>query len=108
MLENSSRYCYDDGTLINKFDIHDNVLLDNLTRDITTYRISQLDCDKHSHINFFDVGGYLALHKFLFSDVFPFAGDIRDEVICKSNAPYFTAEYRKLLFSLCQIVFYHN
>ncbi len=95
VLKNKSKYCYDDGTLINKFQLHDKDLLDSLTRDITTYRIAQLDCKKVVMQNFFDIRNYLALHKFLFSDVFDFAGEIRDEMIYKSNAPYYTDEYRK-------------
>lgn len=92
---NNSKYCYEDGTLINKFEIHDPILLDKLTRDITTYKISQVDYGKNVIQNFFDVQSYLDLHYFLFSDIFHFAGEIRDEVIYKSNAPYFTDEYRK-------------
>lgn len=95
MLKGNSKYCYEDGTLINKFDIHDKTLLDNLTRDITTYRIAQLNCGQNVIVDFFDVNSYLNLHKFLFSDVFYFAGEIRDEVIYKSNVPYYSDEYRK-------------
>ena len=66
MLKNKSKYCYDDGVLINKFDIHDSDKLDALSRDITTFRISQLSCDNNILNNFFRVEDYLNLHKFLF------------------------------------------
>ncbi|MBQ8681917.1 MAG: Fic family protein [Bacilli bacterium] len=84
---NSSKYCYEDGVLINNFDIHDVKKLNALSRDITTYKISQVFCDNTVVKNFFTVSDYLNLHKFLFADIFPFAGDIRDESIYKSNKP---------------------
>lgn len=95
MLENESKYCYDDGVLINKFDIHDFDKLDALSRDITTYRISQIVCDNKVVKNFFKIEDYFNLHYFLFSDIFPFAGQLRDESITKSNQPYFTGEFNK-------------
>ena len=95
MLKNKSKYCYDDGVLINKFDIHDFEKLNELSRNITTYRISQLSCNNNVISNFFRVDDYLKLHYFLFSDIYPFAGQIRDETIYKSNEPYFTGDYNK-------------
>lgn len=95
MLENKSKYCYDDGVLINKFDIHDLELLDALSRNITTYRISQLSCNNNVIHNFFRIDDYFRLHYFLFNDIYPFAGQLRDETIYKSNAPYFTGEFNK-------------
>lgn len=93
--DKKSKYCYDDGVLINKFDIHDSDLLDKVTRDITAYRISQLSCRNDIVNDFFKVEAFLNIHGFLFSDIFFFAGEIRDETIYKSNAPYFTDENNK-------------
>lgn len=95
MLKSKSKYCYDDGVLINKFDIHDAALLEAFSRDATTYRISQLVYENKVITNFFRIEDYLKLHYYLFSDVFPFAGEIRDETIYKSNEPYFTSEYNR-------------
>ena len=39
--------------------------------------------------NCFDVNMYLFIHYYIFQDVYPFAGEIRDEAIYKSNEPYF-------------------
>lgn len=95
MLKNSSKYCYDNGVLINKKNIRDASMLDAFSRDVTTFRISQLSCDNKVIKDFFRMEDYLNLHKFLFSDIFPFAGEIRDESIYKSNEPYFVDEYNK-------------
>lgn len=95
MLKNSSKYCYENGVLINKKNIQDAAILDAFSRDVTTFRISQLLYNHTVIKNFFRMEDYLDLHKFLFSDIFPFAGEIRDESIYKSNAPYFVDEYNK-------------
>lgn len=86
--KSSSLYCYDDGVLRNCYDIHDQDILQELERNITTYRISQLEAGLVLFDNCFDPKSYLKLHAFLFSDIYPFAGQIRDESIYKSNAPY--------------------
>jgi len=95
VLKRQSNYCYEDGVLKNKFDIHDAEKLDALARDITTFRISQLSCNNDIVHNFFQFDDYLKLHYYLFSDIYPFAGEIRDESIYKSNEPYFTGENNK-------------
>lgn len=86
--KNSSKYCYDNGVLINCYDIHNLDLLHKVERNITTYRISQLESGKVLFNDFFNPNNYLKLHQFLFADIYPFAGEIRDEAIHKSNAPY--------------------
>lgn len=95
VLKRQSNYCYEDGVLKNKFDLHDAEKLDALARDITTFRISQLGCENHVVQKFFQLEDYLNLHQYLLSDIFPFAGEIRDEPIYKSNEPYFTGENNK-------------
>lgn len=95
VIKNNSKYCYEDGVLINHYNIHDSQELHAFTRDVTTYKISKLTLD-HSFIkNYFDVKSYLNIHKYLFEDIFPFAGDVRTESIYKSNEPYFTDDFRK-------------
>ena len=93
--EDKSKYCYSNGFLINKKGIRDAKVLDAFSRDVTTFRISQLAYDKTVINDFFKSSDYLNLHKFLFNDIFPFAGEIRDEVIYKSNEPYFTGDFNK-------------
>ena len=85
--KSNSKYCYENGVLINKLGIQDLDLLHKTERNYTTFRISELECGKKK-INVFGVNGYLELHKLIFSDIYPFAGKIRDEAIYKSNSPY--------------------
>ena len=106
MLKNHSKYCYENGVLINKKNIQDAAILDAFSRDVTTFRISQLSYNHTVIKNFFRMEDYLDLHKFLFSDIFPFAGEIRDESIYKSNAPYFVDEYNKTASDEDKAVFY--
>ena len=107
-MENVSRYCYDNGVLINKFDIRDNQELEHIEREITTFRVANLvsamkkclffekgketDLEKvvsYIESHFFSVDSYLLIHRYLFQDVYSFAGKIRDEAISKSNEPFF-------------------
>lgn len=93
-----SKYCYDDGVLINKLDIHDKVKLGAIEMKESARRISELKYalemlsdDIHIDLfnNCFKVENYLAIHRYIFQDVYPFAGEIRRENINKSNRPYF-------------------
>ena len=113
MKEGQSKYCYPNSdVLINKLGIVDDDLLNEVERIVTTFRIAQLvggmkqyidgkktqilenKNDFMSHMeymyhHFFKVDTYLAIHKYLFHDIYDFAGNIRDEAISKSNEPYF-------------------
>ncbi len=111
-MENVSKYCYDNGVLINNFNIMNINDLKIAEVDATTKRISELkyiesrfsELDKNnpdnvdiSGVNFlfrncFDINMYLFIHYYIFQDVYPFAGQIRDEAIYKSNAPYFSGK----------------
>ena len=55
--EGQSKYCYPGSeVLINKLNIMDDELLSDVERIITTFRISQLDCNNISFLkNFFVV-----------------------------------------------------
>ena len=102
----SSKYCYPNGVLRNKYDIENQEELEIVERDITTYLISNLKLMKDNYFdssmknsndiiykiyhNIFSVDSYLSIHQYLFQDIYPeFAGQIRDESISKSNEPYF-------------------
>lgn len=87
-MENKSRYCYDDGVLMNCYDIHDKEALEKLERNVTTFRISQVESGQVVFDQLFSVNSYLQLHRFIFSDIYPFAGEIREEAIYKSSSPY--------------------
>ena len=42
--------------------------------------------------NIFDPNSYLNIHRFIFSGFYPFAGNVRDEIINKGNTPYFQSK----------------
>ena len=86
-LDVQSGSCYP-GTqvLINNFDIHDEQELETVDAAIVTYKLTQMY--KIDYPFDISIENYLALHKYLFERVYPFAGKIRSENIQKSNEPY--------------------
>ena len=89
MQERQSRYCYPNSeVLINKLNLMDEELLNDIERIVTTFRISQLECQDISFGNYFSINSYFKIHEWIFQDIYPFAGHVRDEFIYKSNLPY--------------------
>lgn len=86
---NQSKYCYK-GTkvLINKKDIRDYNQLIEVENGITAYKIANLCLNNIPFKMSFDLTHYLSIHKYIFEDLYFFAGCIRDENISKSNEPY--------------------
>ena len=85
----NSKYCYSNGVLINKYGIKDLDLLHIVEGDSAAYYQSQI-IGGYSNYEFgFSIENYLKLHEKLFSSIYPFAGEIRDEFIYKSCLPYF-------------------
>ena len=76
-MENVSRYCYDNGVLINKFDIRDNQELEHIEREITTFRVANLVSAMKKCL-FFEKGKETDLEKV-----------VSYEAISKSNEPFF-------------------
>lgn len=71
-------YCYPNtNVLINKFDIHSNDELDVLESNITAVNLSQFDLLKEIFVNGFDYNSLLNLHRFIFGDLYDWAGTIR-------------------------------
>lgn len=97
----NSRYCYDNGVLINKFGIKSLELLHIVESDSAAYYQSQIVSGVTNYKFGFNISNYLDLHKKLFSGVYPFAGEIRDEFIYKSCKPYLD---RKTPFCLPQCI----
>lgn len=97
-----SKYCYDNGVLINKFNIKSLELLHIVESDSAAYYQSQVVSGNSDYKFSFTVDGYLNLHKKLFSNVYDFAGEIRDEFIYKSCEPYFD---RKTPFCMPQYIY---
>lgn len=61
--------------------MEDAKLLDKAERMITSYKLAKLYLEPGSQT--FDVNHYLSIHKFLFEDIYSFAGEIRNENITK-------------------------
>lgn len=92
LLSYKSPYIINDNEalLVNKLDITDTQQLEQAERMITNYKLAQLYLN-HG-IQTFDVSHYLSIHKFLFEDIYPFAGEIRDEEIQK-RIPFCLPKY---------------
>ena len=88
----NSIYCYKDSdVLVNKFDIHDNKKLEEIERKIVLAKLYELRQNKK--IGKFDIYHFLSIHKFLFEDIYPFAGKIRSEDIAKDSFRFAKWEY---------------
>lgn len=84
-----SKHCYiGTNVLINKLDIRDQDKLMEVEVGITTYKLSKLCLDESIFRRSFDMEHYLNIHKYLFDELYPFAGETRDEEIYKSKQPY--------------------
>lgn len=72
-------------TLINKLGIRDRVALENIEADIVNARIMDLD---HLTITGFNVSEFKKLHKYLFSDIYEWAGEFRQCDISKGSTRF--------------------
>lgn len=100
----NSAYCYK-GTnvLINLLNIRDNKILQRAESRIVATKLFELR--KNEMIGNFDVEHFNKIHKFLFEDIYPFAGKFRTENIAKgyfsfAEWEYIDTELRKLLEKL--------
>lgn len=79
-----SKYCYPNSfILINKLGIQDSKALNEAEREITTMRVSQIK--ENPCKGNFDLKHLQAIHKFIFRDVYEWAGQIRTVNIAKGN-----------------------
>jgi cell filamentation protein len=87
-----SIYCYSDtDILINKFDIRDNDMLSKLEADLSHYRITELEAN--TLVGHFGLPHFLKIHKFIFQDIYPFAGKLRAEDIWKGDTFFCKCQY---------------
>lgn len=80
----NSKYCYP-GTnvLINKLEIKDGAKLEELENALIVFKLYEL---RKKGINGnFDLKHLLLIHEYLLSDLYEFAGKLRDENIAKDN-----------------------
>lgn len=87
LIGTQSKYCYP-GTsvLINNADIRNFEELENLDRLQTTYVLSKLYLEPIK--GNFDIEHLKEIHKILFNELYPFAGEFRYENISKDGIPF--------------------
>lgn len=95
-IEAGTEGCYEGTTcLINKFDIRDEKKLSNIEAAITFAKASELE--KTPIKGKFDLKHYLAIHRFLFEDIYDWAGELRTVEISKKGTTFAnTAELENL------------
>ena len=87
-----SVYCYKDtDVLVNKLEIKDNILLKEYERSIVAIKL--LELEKIQSEGIFDVNHFCNIHRFLFEDIYNFAGLFRNEDIAKDNFKFARWEY---------------
>lgn len=88
----NSVYCYN-GTniLVNKLNIKDSEILEKFEK--VTVALKLLSLEKQGISGNFDIAHFTNIHKFLFDEIYPFAGLLRTENIAKSNFKFAEVEY---------------
>jgi len=100
-----SKYCYNSSDVLkNNFDITNKDELHKIETLVTTYKLGLLEMGKFPYDLAFDENHYLNIHKFVFGDIYDFAGEIRSEAIYKSNEPY---DVGKTPFCYPEFIFSH-
>lgn len=100
----NSIYCYEGtNTLVNKLDIKDSKLLEKYEK--TTVALKLLNLEKQGISGNFDITHFSNIHRFLFDEIYLFAGLFRTENIAKDNFrfaewEYIESELNKLLDNL--------
>lgn len=83
-----SIYCYpDSNVLVNKLNIRENELLKTAEEEITL--IKQMELLKNPIKGNFTKAHLINIHKFIFEDIYPFAGKIRREQISKADTMFY-------------------
>ena len=92
--------CYE-GTscLINKFDIKDETVLKELETTITLTKITEYSLNPL--FNTFDVHHYKEIHKYLFGDIYDWAGEYRTVDMSKKGTAFANADSIENLMSKC-------
>ena len=87
-----SIYCYpNSNVLVNKFDVRGADELFKIENDITIYKLFILR--QKGITGNFDVAHFVSIHKFIFEDIYPFAGLYRSENIAKDNFMFANWEF---------------
>ncbi len=85
--QHSSMYCYT-GTdvLINLFNIEEDEKLKELEKVYSLFRLSELQLQRPADP--LDVTAFLTIHHYILQDVYPFAGQLRKEMISKGSSSF--------------------
>lgn len=87
-------YCYQDSdVLINKLNIKDSEILSKLEADLTHHRISELE--QNPVRGHFGISHILSIHRFIFQDLYPFAGKLREEDLWKGDTFFCKSQFIK-------------
>ncbi len=87
-----SIYCYPDSNVLkNKLNIRDNKLLKTAEEEITL--IKQMELLKNPIKGNFSKSHLMNIHKFIFVDIYPFAGRIRREQISKADTMFYPPNF---------------
>ena len=87
-----SVYCYEGtNTLVNKLNIKDSEELESYETSVVSLKLMALN--KKGITGNFDVAHFVSIHKFLFKDIYNFAGLFRTENIAKDYFQFAEWEY---------------
>ncbi|HSJ39069.1 MAG TPA: Fic family protein [Planococcus sp. (in: firmicutes)] len=85
--QHSSLYCYPDSdVLINHFSIKDDDKLKELETVYSLFRLSELKLKKPADP--VDLAAFMEIHRSILQDVYPFAGQLRQEMISKGSSSF--------------------
>ena len=88
----NSKYCYENSNVLkNKLDIHNTKDLQYYEAKITAAK--SLGLRQQGITGNFDKKHYLSIHRYLFEDIYPFAGELRQENISKGEFRFAQWEY---------------
>ena len=88
----NSIYCYKNSNVLrNKLNITNNCLLEEAERKIVLAKL--YDLRQNKKIGIFDTKHFTSIHRYLFEDIYPFAGLFRTENIAKGNFSFAEWEY---------------
>lgn len=82
----TSLWTYPNGVLMNKFNIQDQNQLAEVERGIVNLKLSMLEMNPLT--GYFDCRHLQEIHRFLFGDIYDFAGCIRNENISKGKTVF--------------------
>lgn len=84
MYNHQSKYCYPNSDVyINKLNIRDPKVLENAEIELTMIR--SIELRENPIVGNWDLNHLKEIHKYIFQDIYPFAGKIREENIAKGN-----------------------